>query len=309
MLAKFRVCDKLQVFPGGLMTSTESAEQQTKGIILFLVLVIVLSGLVYTLFFAPTPFAGGGGGHYVEALMWCPAMAAFLTLLITRGNIATLGLSRFAPRYALIGYLIPLAYAAVAYIGVWSFGLGGFPSVKGIAELAGRVGWHVTAPGAFIPPYFLLVATTFMLGAVARALGEEIGWRGYLAPRMVARLGFTRGAILSGAIWASWHIPIMMFGNYNAGTPFWFGFTCFASFVIASAVILTWLRLKSASVWPCAILHASHNAFIQTFFTPLTAPKGTITAYAIDEFGFATPLLAIVIAIYFWRRRKEVSAA
>ncbi|MES2292374.1 MAG: CPBP family intramembrane glutamic endopeptidase [Pseudomonadota bacterium] len=291
------------------MTSTESAEQQTRGIILFLVLVIGLSGLVYTLFFAPTPFAGGGGGHYVEALMWCPAIAAFLTLLITRGNISTLGLSRFAPRYALIGYLIPLAYAAVAYIGVWSFGLGGFPSAKGIAELAGRVGWHVTAPGAFIPPYFLLVATTFMLGAVSRALGEEIGWRGYLAPRMVARLGFTGGAILSGAIWASWHIPIMVFGNYNSGTPFWFGFTCFASFVIASAVILTWVRLNSASVWPCAILHASHNVFIQTFFTPLTAPKGTITAYTIDEFGFATPLLVIVIAVYFWRRRKEVSAA
>lgn len=41
----------------------------------------------------------------------------------------------------------------------------------------------------------------------------------------------------------------------------------------------------------------------------LTAPKGMITAYTIDEFGFATPLLVIVIAVYFWRRRKEVSAA
>ena len=291
------------------MTSTESAGQQTRGIILYLVLVIVLSGLIYTLFFAPTPFSGGGGGHYVEALMWCPATAAFLALLITRGDIASLGLSRFAPRYSLAGYLIPLAYAAVAYIGVWSFGLGGFASADSIAKLAARVGWHVTAPGAFIPPYFLLVATTFMVGAVARALGEEIGWRGYLAPRMVARLGFTWGAILSGAIWASWHIPIMVFGGYNAGTPFWFGFTCFASFVIASAVIMTWLRLKSNSVWPSVLMHASHNAFIQAFFTPLTAPKGAITAYAIDEFGFATPLLAVVIAIYFWNRRKEVAPA
>ena len=291
---------------------SESAQQQTRGILLFLVLVIGFSGAVYTLFFAPTPFSGGGGGHYVEALMWCPATAAFLTLLITRGDIASLGsnlgLSRFAPRYALAGYLIPLAYAAMAYIAVWSFGLGGFPSTEGIAKLAQRVGWHVTAPGQFIPPYFLLVATTFMLGAIARALGEEIGWRGYLAPRMVARLGFTWGAILSGAIWASWHIPIMVFGAYNAGTPFWYGFTCFASFVIASAVMLTWLRLKSNSVWPCAILHGSHNVFIQTFFTPLTQPKGSITAYTIDEFGFAIPVVAIAIAVYFWSRRKEVAA-
>jgi len=287
---------------------SESAQQQTRGIVTFLILVVLLSGSVYTLFFAPTPYAGGAGGHYVEALMWCPATAAFLTLLITKGDVASLGLSRFAPRYALAGYLIPLGYAAIAYIGVWTLGLGGFPSAKGIAELAKMVGWHVTAPGQFIPPFFVLVATTFMVGSVARALGEEIGWRGYLAPRMVSRLGFAWGAILSGAIWASWHIPIMVFGNYNAGTPFWYGFTCFACFVIASAVMLTWLRLKSNSVWPCAILHASHNAFIQVFFTPLTAPKGTITAYAIDEFGFATPLLAIVVAIYFWRRRGELHA-
>jgi membrane protease YdiL (CAAX protease family) len=289
------------------MTSAESAEQQTKGILFYLAFVIVLSGLVYTLFFAPTPFAGGGGGHYIEALMWCPAMAAFLALLVTRGDIASLGLSRFAPRYSLAGYLIPLAYVTVGYVLVWSTGLGGFPSAKGIAELAKMVGWHVTAPASFIPPYFFLVATTFMVGSVAHALGEEIGWRGYLAPRMVARLGFTWGAILSGAIWACWHLPIMIFGGYNAGTPFWFGFSCFASFVIASAVIMTWLRLKSNSVWPSVIMHASHNAFIQTFFTPLTAPKGSITAYAIDEFGFVTPLLAIAIAIYFWRRRGEIA--
>jgi membrane protease YdiL (CAAX protease family) len=79
--------------------------------------------------------------------------------------------------------------------------------------------------------------------------------------------------------------------------------------VIASAVIMTWLRLKSNSVWPSVIMHASHNAFIQTFFTPLTTPKGTITAYAIDEFGFVTPVLAVVIAVYLWRRRAEVAPA
>lgn len=288
---------------------SESAAPQTRGIALFLVLVIVLSGLMYTLLFTPSPFSGPGGGHYVEALMWCPAAAAFLTLLITRGDTATLGLSRFAPRYALAGYLIPLGYAAVAYIAVWSIGLGAFPDARGIAQIAQRLRWDVTAPGAFIPPYFLLVATTFMVGATARALGEEIGWRGFLAPRMVARLGFTWGAILSGAIWAVWHFPIMVLGSYNESTPLWFDFICFAVFVIADAVILTWLRLKSNSVWPCAILHASHNVFIQAFFTPLTAPTSKLTAYAIDEFGFATPVLAVAIAVYLWTRRKEVAAA
>jgi hypothetical protein len=40
---------------------------------------------------------------------------------------------------------------------------------------------------------------------------------------------------------------------------------------------------------------------IQLFFTPLTADRGTITAYAIDEFGFAVPLAILVIAMMIWR--------
>jgi membrane protease YdiL (CAAX protease family) len=175
--------------------------------------------------------------------------------------------------------------------------------MDGIAKLAARTGWQVNAPASFIPPYFLLVATTFMVGATARALGEEIGWRGFLAPRMVARFGFTWGAILTGVVWAFWHLPLILLGTYNNGTPWWFGFSCFAALVIGSSVILTWLRLRSASVWPCALCHASHNVFIQAFFTPLTVAKGAITAYAIDEFGFAVPLAILVVAAYLWREQ------
>jgi CAAX protease family protein len=65
------------------------------------------------------------------------------------------------------------------------------------------------------------------------------------------------------------------------------------------------LRLKSDSVWPCAIFHASHNLFIQGFFTPLTGARGDITPYAIDEFGFAVPLAATLFAVGFWKLWKK----
>lgn len=64
-------------------------------------------------------------------------------------------------------------------------------------------------------------------------------------------------------------------------------------------------RLASNSIWPCAILHASHNAFVQVFFTPLTGPRGTVTPYVIDEFGVALPLVATVFAIGFWLQRDR----
>ena len=66
-----------------------------------------------------------------------------------------------------------------------------------------------------------------------------------------------------------------------------------------------WLRLRSGSLWPAVVLHASHNLFIQSLFTPLTGNNG-ITPYLIDEFGIGLALTASVMGYLFWRRRGEL---
>jgi hypothetical protein len=65
------------------------------------------------------------------------------------------------------------------------------------------------------------------------------------------------------------------------------------------------MRLRSGSLWTGAFLHASHNLFIQGFFTPLTTDTGP-TEYVIDEFGCALALTALLVAVVFWRRRAAV---
>ena len=97
------------------------------------------------------------------------------------------------------------------------------------------------------------------------------------------------------------HLPWTTAVSLLAG----YALACFAVMVVAISVMLTWIRLKSDSVWPCAILHASHNLFIQGFFTPLTAPRGGVTPYAIDEFGWAVPTLTVVFALGFWLVRGK----
>jgi uncharacterized protein len=104
-------------------------------------------------------------------------------------------------------------------------------------------------------------------------------------------------------------MPVLLFADYNSGTPWWFALSCFAVMVVAISVVLTWIRLRSNSVWPCAIFHASHNLFIQGFFSPLTATKGRWTPYAVDEFGVAVPAVAIVFAILFWLYRGSAERA
>jgi len=98
---------------------------------------------------------------------------------------------------------------------------------------------------------------------------------------------------------------VLIWGDYNAGTPTWYGLTCFTVMVISISFVFAWMRLKSGSLWTGAMLHASHNLFVQAIFTPLTRNTGK-TAWFIDEFGAVLPAVTVVVAIYFWRRRKEL---
>jgi len=77
--------------------------------------------------------------------------------------------------------------------------------------------------------------------------------------------------------------------------------------VIADSYILGWLRLRSGSLWTATVFHASHNLFIQAIFDRITAPVGR-ALYITTEFGVGMVLTVGACALYFWSRRKEVSA-
>jgi membrane protease YdiL (CAAX protease family) len=171
-----------------------------------------------------------------------------------------------------------------------------------MATAFGFPGWpRATALFLAIPCY----ATLGVIGAMSRTLGEEIGWRGFLIPRLVQRIGFTWACLLSGCIWASWHYPGLLFSDYNAGTRPGFALACFSLMVIADSFVLGWLRLKSGSLWPAAVLHASHNLFIQAIFDGMTAPVGR-ALYITTEFGAGLVLTTAACALYFWTRRNEL---
>ena len=146
-------------------------------------------------------------------------------------------------------------------------------------------------------------ATFGIVRSIASALGEEIGWRGFLLPRLTGKFGWRIGCLISGCIWAVWHYPLLLLADYNSGTPKPFALTCFTLMVIADAYILGWLRLRSKSLWPCAMLHASHNLFIQAIFDRSTAHSGQ-ALYVTTEFGFGLVFTAAITAFILWRFSK-----
>jgi membrane protease YdiL (CAAX protease family) len=80
---------------------------------------------------------------------------------------------------------------------------------------------------------------------------------------------------------------------------------CFAVMVVSGSFAFAWLRLKSGSLWTAAVLHASHNLFVQTVFDSMMRNTGKTLWYT-TEFGVALAAVNVVVGVYFWSRRKEV---
>jgi membrane protease YdiL (CAAX protease family) len=92
------------------------------------------------------------------------------------------------------------------------------------------------------------------------ALAEELGWRGYLQPRL-AFLGERAAMLVVGLVWAAWHVPyIVLTPYYHADGSRWIVLPLFTATVIAFSFLIGRLRMMSGSVWPAVVAHFAHNA-------------------------------------------------
>jgi membrane protease YdiL (CAAX protease family) len=275
-------------------------------VLTYLVIVFAFSSVFYFLILHSGSL-GNGRGLYVLGLMWCPALAGMLTLRLNGRSISDLGWKWGETKYQVRSWYIPILYASIAYAIIWIFHFGAFGNPEYYDSLTKTM--HLGgSPWISIVMGIVLTGTYGMIRSVSSALGEEIGWRGFLVPELSKTTSFTATSLISGIVWSLWHYPILIYGDYNAGTPTWYGLTCFTVMVISISFVFAWMRLQSGSLWTGAILHGSHNLYIQGIFTPLTRNTGK-TAWFIDEFGCVLPLVAIAFAIYFWSKRRELPAS
>jgi membrane protease YdiL (CAAX protease family) len=264
-------------------------------ILIFLALTVGLSSV----FWVPLIRAGSiaaGGGLYVLGLMWAPGIAAMLTRLITQRNLRGMG---WKPRtLALLGlaYVLPLLYALPVYLVAWGMDLGGFAPDK----------WQVHE-GQTALTGVLLIASAGLIGTLISGTGEEIGWRGLLVPELAKITSFRNTALISGLIWAAWHMPLVLGANYRGeGTSLAYSVVCFTLMVLALSFLMAWITLLSGSLWPAALLHAAHNLFVQSIFDYATFETKRVD-WLTGEFGVGIAL-TIAVAAWLLTRSKPVDA-
>lgn len=219
------------------------------------------------------------GGLLVMGLMWTPGLVALALQWRFRGSLRGLGWGFGGWRYWLLGYFAPVLYALVTYVLIWASPLGDF-DWGALDRLQAR--WYLLIPGS--------------IQSCLLALGEEIGWRGFLVPRLARFSSFDRTSIVSGLVWAVWHYPLILFAGYSGGLPAWYSVLCFTVTLVGISYLFAWITLKSGSVWPAMLLHASHNLYVQGFFDRATVDTGP-TAWWTGEFGTGLALAGVVVAL------------
>lgn len=249
----------------------------------FLLLTFALSSCFYWLIISNGP----QGGSWIFWLMWSPGTSALITRLIFQRNLRGQGWLPGAPKWLALGYFLPVLYATIAYGLVWATGQGGVDLTKFTTPLAS----------------FVLLGT---LQSTLSATGEELGWRGFLVPALSQRMSFAKTSLVSGLIWAVWHWPLIILWGYNAGTSTPWAVVCFTAMVVGLSFLMAWVTLRSGSFWPAALMHASHNLYIQGFLDRVTVDTGR-TLWLTTEFGAALAVILGVSAWVAWRNRTVVA--
>lgn len=266
--------------------------QPRREIPIFLFLTLVLSsGFYLYLFLAKDPT---WNDTLSFAFMWCPGVAAMLTRLLTARNLRELGWRwGGTSRVLLAAFGFPFLLAGIVYTLVWAFGLGAFDSSR-LTAAAARRGLSEIALIVLIPAGVAL--------SIPSALGEELGWRGLLSDRLLRRMSFVRTSLLVGVIWSVWHYPLVfaVLPRFRPELPVAYATACFTASVMGVSFFYTYLRQRTGSVWPAAILHAASNS-AQTLFEALTRDTGP-TPYLTYEYGIGFVIVIWALLAVFWKR-------
>ena len=154
-------------------------------------------------------------------------------------------------------------------LGLTSAGLKGWPLAIGgpvliqLCALILLISLGLTAlarPEATAP--VALIAAKVLSGlfvGTAFAMCEEVGWRGYMLPRMIG-LGLVPAMLAVGFLHGVWHLPLLLTTDYYhaSGNP-WIVAPLFLVTLALAGVFYGFLRVWTGSVWPVAIAHSAAN--------------------------------------------------
>lgn len=274
--------------------------------------------LAYAVQFIAARIINGGnrmaGQLVIAAMMFVPALGVLLSGAGFRDMGWKLQIRRNI-KPILIAWFAPVALTVVG-AGLYFLVFPGHFDLSGqyLAASAGaEILQKMEAQGLSNSLYILISAVSAVTYAPLLngvfALGEEIGWRGFLYPQLKARFGRRKGWLLGGAIWGAWHWPLIWLIGYEygaaagnaagyAGFPV-VGMLLFCVITAGWGILHDWLYEKSGSIWAPAILHGAINATAALPLSVCLIDTGSARLLGPAQVGLLAglPFLAVAAAL------------
>lgn len=232
-----------------------------KGIIWFLILAFFPTILLSVIFFRMQESIAGSviiyKGVFSFTVMFIPGISAlFVRKFVNKERLSNSAIKfgSWKP-YLQISLLIPLLYIIIyAITGFFyqpDFTLKTFLAQAEVGELP-------FDPFSIILVLFVLTLVFIPIINFTPAFGEELGWRGYLLPKLLP-LGRKKALIISGFIWGLWHLPFVLFlnsGNYPDKIA---GSLTFTVLITLLGIYIGALSLDNESIILASYVHAVFN--------------------------------------------------
>lgn len=208
---------------------------------------------------------------------WAPNIAAIIVLgliLNEKGGIRRLFAGWGKWKFGFKWYLAAISPLAVAFL------------VAGIYLFSG--GKRVPQEQPMTVSVLLI---SFLLCLITGAMGEELGWRGFMLPRLQARFNALVSGLIVGIVWAFWHLPLWYLpGMVWEALPFW----AFALQAVTSSIVFTWvINNTGGSMVMATVIHLMMNFGLNVVMGLGLVPPSD---FAVFSSGLFT-IYAIVVTI------------
>jgi uncharacterized protein len=238
-------------------------------------------------------------GLLVPFAMWAPAAARFVARRTTdRDFRSTVSLRRWGTTGAAV-VLRPLAFPLLvygsAYLIAWSTGLAQWNPGEGKWRTGSQIAANVVVNLSILGVY-----GTFT------AMGEEIGWRGYLQPRLDAA-GLRSSLLIVWLFQLAYHLPLMVGASYVDLGNLPVSFVLFAIGDLPFTFIAARECYLARSLWPAVFFHSFHNTISQWLF-PKFFTVGAGQIWLQGEDGLLPMAGYVALGVFFFaamRRRGQ----
>lgn len=228
----------------------------------------------------PIPLALLGG--------WGPSLAGILMTAIVDGRPGLRALFRRLRQPAKLGWfaLVLFGWAGFYTIALIVHAIAGWPldfstlTAFEILPISGLSLW------ALAPLIFLLMLLT------GGALNEELGWRGFLLPRLLSRFHPATASLLLAPLWWAWHLPQSALPGANPDHLQWI------IQLLCTTIIFTWIFLQTrGNLLLPILLHATQNT------------TGNLFPASLGPIYFGLQITAAIAILIYWAVRRPVTTA